>query len=139
VLFDGFPRSSEQVELFFEVLKEHDLDLCAVLVLTLDREIALQRLSGRRVCSQCGVIYNIFTDGFRAGERCRRCRGELIQREDDTREVIEHRFENYQSETMPVVDFFRDNHQDVYWEVSTDAPSDKVAESVQRLLAEACA
>jgi adenylate kinase len=133
VLFDGFPRSSEQIELLFEVLKEHELKLCAVLVLTLDRGIAIQRLSGRRVCSQCGAVYNIHMDDFRAGERCQRCGGELIQREDDRREVIEHRFENYDRETKPVVEFFRDNYRSVYHEVPTDGGPEKAAESVRRL------
>jgi adenylate kinase family enzyme len=60
VLFDGFPRCGEQIELFFRLLKSQHLDLCAVLVLTLDLQTAIERLGGRRICTKCGALYHVY-------------------------------------------------------------------------------
>lgn len=80
VLFDGFPRCSEQIELFFQMLKEQQLHLGAVLVLTLDMQTAVERLSGRRICANCGSLYNQNVKPPIQTGKCDECGGDLIQR-----------------------------------------------------------
>lgn len=122
VLFDGFPRCSEQIELFFQLLKTQQLALGAVLVLTLDLPAAIRRLGGRRICAKCGTPYNVDTKPPRQPGKCDHCGGELIQREDDRAEVIERRFKSYESETVPVIEFFKAEHAALIWEQSATAP-----------------
>jgi adenylate kinase len=113
VLFDGLPRCSAQIELFFQLLKIWKFKLGAVLALTLDLPAAIKRLSGRCICVKCGNPYNVDTKPPQQSGRCDRCGGDLIQREDDRAEVIERRFKSYESETLPVIEFFRAGYAQV--------------------------
>ena len=116
ILFDGFPRSLEQIGLFFQLLKNWQLDLGAVLVLTLDLPTAIERLGRRRICARCGTPYNLHSkQPQRAGE-CDQCEGKLIQRRDDTADVIAKRFQSYELETVPVIEYFRANFGPLVWE-----------------------
>src|SRR4051794_11425447 len=107
VLFDGFPRSMEQVDLLFEVLKKQGMEVGAVLIFALDLEVAMKRLSGRRLCPSCGALYNIHTSPPREDGQCDKCGGKLTQRVDDQEEIVRRRFESYERETAPVNEFFR--------------------------------
>ena len=134
VLFDGFPRCSEQIESFFRLLKNQHLELCAVLILTLDLQTAIKRLSGRRVCATCGDLYHVYAKPAKQPEVCDRCGEKLIQREDDRPEVIQTRFTGYERETIPVVESFRKEFAHLIWEESSTAPLDQVIDRVgQRL------
>jgi adenylate kinase len=130
ILFDGFPRCARQVELMFELLNERHLTLCAVFILNVEREVVIKRLSGRRLCQKCGALYNIYANPPRQEGKCDKCGGALIQREDDKPEVVMRRFENYERETVPVVDLFRKEHKDVCWEVPAEASPEKVLSRV---------
>ncbi len=134
VLFDGFPRSTRQVELLFELLKERDLALCAVINLNLDPATVMKRLSGRRLCQKCGALYNIYLNPPRQEGRCDRCGNQLIQREDDKPEVVRRRLENYEGETVPVIEFFRKEHKALCLEVAADARPEEVAKEVRNVL-----
>lgn len=134
VLFDGFPRCSDQIEVFMQLLKSQKLDLCAVLVLTLNLETAIKRLSGRRVCAACGNLYNLDAKPPQQAGKCDQCGGSLVQREDDQAEVIRERFRSYERETIPVIEFFRAGYEHLIWEQSATAPSQEiVAWAVGRL------
>lgn len=134
VLFDGFPRCGEQIELFFELLKSQQLDLCAVLVLTLDLQTAIKRLSGRRICTKCGALYHVYSKPPNQAGKCDQCGGVLTQRDDDRAEVIQQRFKSYERETMPVIESFRNEFEHLIWEESSTTPLDQVADRVgQRL------
>jgi adenylate kinase len=134
VLFDGFPRCSEQVELFFELLKNKQLDLCAVLLLTLDLQTAIKRLSGRRICTKCGGLYHVYAKLPKQAGKCDHCGGVLTQREDDRAEVIQQRFKSYERETMPVIESFRKEFAHLILEESSTAPLDQVIDRVERRL-----
>jgi adenylate kinase len=99
VLVDGFPRCGEQIELFFQLLRRRHLDLCAVLMLTLDLQTAIKRLSGRHVCTGCGALYHVYAKPPKQAGKCDHCGGALAQREDDRAEVIQQRFQGYERET----------------------------------------
>ncbi len=126
VLFDGFPRHSEQVEVFFQLLQAHPLELCAVLVLTLDLEIAIQRLAGRRLCPQCGALYNLHTSPPRAAGQCDQCGTGLTQRKDDRPEIVRHRFDTYRRETVPVIEYFQREYPKLCVEVPAAAPLSEI-------------
>lgn len=107
VLFDGIPRSASQIEPFFKLLQGHDIRLAAAIVLRLDLPIVLHRLSGRRICSECGTLYNTTSDSLKPPAVCSRCGAKLVQRPDDREQVVRRRFNRFQRQTMPVVKFFK--------------------------------
>lgn len=122
VLFDGIPRSTAQIRPFFDLLAGHRLDLCAVIVLTLQMQTALDRLVGRRVCSQCGALYNLAAPSLQNVDTCERCGGALIQRRDDSEEIVRRRFERFDRETVPVINFFHQEFAALTWEQSATTP-----------------
>lgn len=136
VLFDGFPRRSAQIKLIFQMLKIRNFKLGAVLVLTLDLPVAIKRLSGRRTCVKCGKPYNVDTKPPQRAGRCNQCGGNLIQRDNDRAEVIARRFKSHESETLPVIEFFRAGYAQVIWEQSATAPFSEIMASAGRRLEE---
>ena len=105
-LMDGYPRNRHQAERFDEILKQVPARLSAVLSLEVPEAVLLQRLSGRRVCSACGAMFNVFLNPPRREGRCDRCQGELFQRADDQEETIRERLRVYQDETEPLLKFY---------------------------------
>lgn len=102
-LFDGFPRTIDQAKALDEVV---DIDLVAYIKIS--ESEAVRRLSSRRVCSDCGRIFNTL---FKPPERegvCDECGGDLYQRDDDKPKVIRDRFETFLDETAPLIDFYRE-------------------------------
>ncbi|HSU57115.1 MAG TPA: nucleoside monophosphate kinase [Candidatus Dormibacteraeota bacterium] len=125
VLFDGFPRSMPQFDLLSELVKDQGLALSAVLIFNVKLETVLQRLSGRRLCPNCGAIYNIHATPPRKESICDKCGSQLTQRPDDAPEVVRRRFENYQRETIPVIELFRTKYlQQCIDVVADNSPAD---------------
>lgn len=128
-LFDGFPRTIEQAEELESVL---DLDM--VLYIKIDKDEAVRRLSARRVCSDCGKIYN---KNFKKPDQegvCDKCGGELYQRDDDKPEVIRDRFETFLDETSPLIDYY--SEKDLLAEVNGEQGPDQVYEEIEEYLGE---
>jgi len=109
LLFDGIPRSPIQIQPFLRLLTAHSLDLCGVIVLALDLQIAIDRISGRHICSQCGTPSNQDSQSPGPATFCKKCGGQLTRRFDDREEVVRQRFESFERETKPVIEFFRNN------------------------------
>ncbi len=103
-VLDGYPRNRDQAD---ELAEMTDLDV--VLSLAVDREELVDRLTGRRVCSECGANFHVEFDQPEKSGVCDDCGGELIQRDDDTREAVEHRLDVFDENTAPVIDRFRDH------------------------------
>ncbi len=103
VLFDGIPRKVAQAELLNALLEKHNRTYKAVL-LDISKEIALKRLTTRRVCSSCKNVY----PSFYAKDNCEKCGGELITRSDDNPEAIETRLNTYEQETVPAIELYND-------------------------------
>jgi adenylate kinase len=136
VLFDGFPRSTGQIEMLHQLLKEQHLELCAVIVLILDLQSAIRRISGRRVCPNCGAIYNIHLQPTKQAGICDRCGGKLVQRPDDRLEVVQERLRSYERDTLPVIEFFRREFGTRTWEESATPAPDELLNRVSRRLRE---
>ena len=77
----------------------------AIILIDLDFDVIVKRLSARRTCSGCGEIYN--TDSY-SKDTCEKCSANLIQRDDDKPETIMHRLEVYEKNTSPLIDFYSD-------------------------------
>jgi len=100
-LFDGFPRTIDQARALGEAI-----ELDHVAYIKIDKSEAVRRLSARRVCSECGKIYNTLFKPPGEEGICDECGGELYQRDDDKPEVIRDRFETYLEETAPLIDYY---------------------------------
>ena len=126
-LFDGFPRTIDQAEALDEVL---ELDLVAYI--KIDKSEAVRRLSSRRVCSECGRIYNtLFKPPNREGT-CDECGGELYQRDDDKSEVIRDRFETFLDETAPLIEYYRE--RGLLAEIDGEQEPGEVYKDIERVL-----
>jgi adenylate kinase len=101
-IIDGFPRNRRQAEFFLE---SYDID--GVVHLDLPDEEVRRRVLARRLCSQCGLDYNLIAHRPEVADRCDVCGGELISREDDTEEALAARLRDYHGKTNPVLDIFR--------------------------------
>ncbi len=105
-LLDGFPRTVYQAEKLDEFLAAHGQKLDKVLNIDVKDEELLTRLTGRRVCKQCGASYHIVNVPPKKEGVCDVCGGELFQRADDTVETVSNRIAVYKEQTMPLVDYY---------------------------------
>ena len=99
---DGFPRNGRQAEFFLE---SYDID--GVIHLDLPDSEVRRRVMARRLCSGCGMDYNLLASTPSTAGRCDVCGGELVTREDDTEEALAVRLRDYHQKTNPVLDIFR--------------------------------
>lgn len=106
VILDGFPRNTQQAEALWVVLKELGIKINAAVFIEVEKEHLLKRLLGRRVCQNCGATYNEhFKPELKTGV-CDLCGGAVVQRADDSKEVILKRLETYEQSTLPLKDYF---------------------------------
>jgi adenylate kinase len=103
-ILDGFPRTVGQAMALDEITAQLPLD--AVLDLDVPRELVLQRLSARRVCRDCGTNY-VATGAEKSPWICEVCGGDVMYRDDDTPEAIEHRLDLYEQQTSPLIEYYR--------------------------------
>jgi adenylate kinase len=106
-VFDGFPRTVTQAKYLGELLKQHGLNQPFVIHMVIGRSALLKRLTGRRTCKTDGEIYNIYDRPPKAEGVCDKDGGELVQRPDDTEEVVAPRLQAYEKQTAPLVSFYR--------------------------------
>lgn len=106
-ILDGFPRTLPQAEALTELLEARGIELDMVLLVDVPPEAIVQRLTSRRVCSQCKAVYNLAMLPAGQAERCPKCGGMLITRPDDTEETVRRRLAVYEEQTAPVLDFYR--------------------------------
>jgi len=106
IIFDGFPRTTNQASKFAALLKESNKKIDMVINLSLSDETIERRLTGRLVCDSCGRSYHkIFSKPKEEGS-CDICEGNLYQREDDTLESIKNRLNVYHSTTKPLINYY---------------------------------
>jgi len=105
-LLDGFPRTVYQAEKLDEFLVAHGRKIDKVLDIAVEKEELMVRLIGRRVCRACGATYHVVNMPPAKEGVCDVCGGELYQRSDDTEATVANRIEVYNSQTMPLVDYY---------------------------------
>jgi len=117
-ILDGFPRTPEQAASLDQSLEKLCMPLDLVLYLKASLEVVIRRLSGRRVCSQCGKNYHLTNFKPTVDGICDNCGGKLFQRPDDKEETIENRLKVYERQTAPLIEYYK-NKKSLY-EVSGD-------------------
>jgi len=108
-ILDGFPRNIAQARALSALLDEMGQPLDAVILMQVDTDVLLKRLSGRRICEQCGRVFNIHTAPPGTPPHCDRCgdKPRLVQRPDDREDVIARRLEVYAAQTEPLIEHYR--------------------------------
>jgi len=102
-ILDGYPRTLEQAEILEEIAK-----IDVILLLMVPDWIIIGRLSSRRICKNCGEVYNIRFLKPKVENVCDKCGGPLYQRSDDNPEVIKKRIQVYKEQTRPILQFFKE-------------------------------
>lgn len=106
-LLDGFPRTVAQAEALDAWLAGRKEKLDAVIDIEVPREELMARLTGRRVCRQCGATYHLQYNPPAEAGKCDVCGGELIQRADDTAATVGKRLDVYNEQTAPLITYYR--------------------------------
>lgn len=122
-VLDGYPRNLDQAEYLSEIT-----DLDAVVFLDVSEAELVDRLTGRRVCDDCGANYHVEFSPPETEAVCDECGGDLIQRDDDTEDTVRDRLRVYEENTAPVVQHYRD--EGVLVEVDGEGTPDEVFEAI---------
>jgi len=129
-VLDGYPRNLSQAEYLTEIT-----DLDAVIYLRVAESELVERLTGRRVCDDCGTNFHVkFNQPEEAGV-CDDCGGELVQRDDDTEETVRERLSVFEENTEPVIEHYRD--EGVLVEVDGEQTPDEVFEDIRDVVDDA--
>jgi adenylate kinase len=105
-IFDGYPRTVAQAEALDKVLAEAGRKVDAVASIEVGLDEMIERIVLRRTCEACGQIYHLRYNPPPSPDRCS-CGGKLVQRQDDTEEVVRKRFDEYLAKTAPLLDYYR--------------------------------
>lgn len=105
-LLDGFPRTVPQAEALENILTELGKKIDYVLNIDVDHDILMDRLTGRRICKDCGATYHLVFNPPAQEGVCNRCGGELYQRADDNEETVKNRLHVNIEQAKPLLDFY---------------------------------
>jgi adenylate kinase len=105
-ILDGFPRNTTQADGLDALLAQLGLTLDRVVLMDVDFDILMKRLTGRRTCSKTGAVLNIYFSPPEELEACRKAGGELVQRADDNEATIRNRLQVYERQTAPLIDYY---------------------------------
>lgn len=131
-LLDGYPRTIDQAKAFDALSEGSDLAIDTVIAMELDFSVLSGRITGRRLCRNCGEIYHMVTKPPKQEGVCDNCGGELYQRKDDTEESLKVRLDEYSRQTEPVLDFYE--KKGLVKHINADQPIEKVWQDVQAAL-----
>jgi adenylate kinase len=133
-ILDGFPRTTAQAEWLDRELAARPGGGRTLVVISVDVSYnqLLQRLTGRRSCPVDGKIYNIYYQPPKQQGVCDLCGAQLIQRKDDTEEVISERLKSYERQTLPLIDYYR--RQGRLCRVNGELPVEQVMQEIFRTI-----
>ncbi|BFL73047.1 MULTISPECIES: adenylate kinase [Anaerococcus] len=106
VLFDGFPRNLSQAQALDQGMEDRGQKIDVVIYFDVDEDILIERVTGRRVCPNCGATYHIINHPPKVDGICDKCKTELIQRADDTLETVKNRIDVYNEQTAVLIDYY---------------------------------
>lgn len=106
-VLDGFPRTVNQAQVLDKALAVKGGGIDVVINLLVDDGIVVSRITGRRSCPKCGAVYHVKNMPPRVEGICDKDGAHLVQRPDDTEEVVRNRLETYYGQTKPVVDYYK--------------------------------
>jgi adenylate kinase len=110
-ILDGFPRTGQQAIDLEALLEEMERPLDAAVLMDVDFDVLLKRLTGRRTCSLTGKLLNVYFSPQAELDECTNAGGELIQREDDNEDTIGSRLDVYREQTEPLIEFYRQRNK----------------------------
>lgn len=110
-ILDGFPRTKQQALDLEELLDQMGTPLDTAVLLDVDFDILMKRLTGRRTCSLTGRLLNVYLSPQEDLDECTNAGGKLIQREDDNEQTIGKRLEIYRERTEPLIQFYRERNK----------------------------
>lgn len=125
-ILDGFPRTSTQAVALDSELSKLERPLTAALLVDVDKEVIIKRLTSRRMCRECGFI------GTDADATCPKCDGEMYQRDDDNEVTVRNRLDVYENSTAPLIDYYRGC--DLLVEIDGDRDPEEVLASIEEAL-----
>jgi adenylate kinase len=105
-LMDGFPRTIPQAQALDAALDDLDRAVTRTLVILVDEEELVRRLTGRRICRSCQVPFHVMFNPPKAEGVCDRCGADLYQRDDDTEATVRNRLEVYRTQTEPLIEYY---------------------------------
>ncbi len=131
LIFDGYPRSLLQIDSLEKLLKKYNQNISAVLYLKVNRDIVTKRISGRIICSKCSKIFNEYYDPPNSSNHS--CDNKLLEkRSDDNFETILSRFDTYNRETKPVLDFYQKSAN--FYEIDGNKKIDEIYNKIEAIL-----
>ena len=130
VILDGFPRTTTQAVALDAMLKELERPLDAAVLVNVDAEVIVKRLTSRRMCKTCGHIGTVAD-----GEKCTVCGGEMYQRDDDNETTVRNRLDVYANSTAPLIDYYKGC--DLLLDVDGDRDPDVVYKDIKGKLQKA--
>ena len=129
ILLDGFPRNINQAQKLDEIL-----NIDYVFELDVNKEILLNRITGRRLCKSCGKVYNVNIDSLKPKKDnvCDECGSELSRRADDNSETFEVRYQEYLEQTSPLIDYYK--NKNVLTTVDNTKPANETFEELKKII-----
>ena len=127
-LLDGFPRNLAQAEALSEATADTPAPISGVIYLNVSPEVAVERISGRRLCRSCGAGYHVSFMPPKVEGVCDKCGGELYQRDDDREETVRARLETYAEQTEALIEHYR--KAGILADIAGDGAPDEVGEQV---------
>lgn len=131
-ILDGFPRTVAQAEALDGLLNKMTLSIGKAIFLEVPMEILMDRLTGRRVCKNCGAVYHIVSKPTKTEGKCDNCGGEVVQRNDDKAEVIGTRLKAYQEFTSPLKEFYKKSGK--YIVVDGNRDTEQVYKEIEKII-----
>lgn len=131
VILDGFPRTVPQaraLDALFARRSGSAVETALVIYIKASREVVLERMKGRWICAQCGNVYNIPNVAPAAAGQCDVCGAPLFQRHDETPEIQATRYDVYERDTLPIVDYYR--QRGVLSEIQGEQDVEKVTHDI---------
>ncbi len=133
-LLDGYPRTLAQAEAFDKLVKDSSLEIDKVMALDIPFEVLATRITGRRLCKDCGAIYHTTYSPSKVEGVCDNCEGELYQRKDDTLESLEVRLEEYSKNASPILKYY--SNKGIVSTIDANQPLELVWKETQAVLGE---
>jgi len=131
-ILDGFPRNIAQAQALDEMLLGITKPLQGAILIKIDYDLLIQRITGRRTCLSCGAVYNIYTSPSKLEDHCDQCGGNLHHRADDNEETISNRLRVYETQTSPLINYYRE--QDKLFNVQGTGEIDEIFDELCKVI-----
>lgn len=133
-IFDGFPRTINQANEFEKMLKELNSKIDVVIALDVIDDVVIKRVTGRRVCSKCNTIYNIYYKPPHVENKCDNCGSDLYTRNDDNLDSLKKRLSEYHINSESLISYYE--KQGIVRHINADTTREKEYEALEEILKE---